>query len=433
MYLGRTRDPSLLHGYLRGIVEEKLRAFGVSVRGKHVVADRIPGYDYAAKIAADGLWIGLLWFDPVSVKWRFRPTGMGAAWIIEQGGEPVVEAPSKPRMLKGKKISTQCSMSVDGIVLIKRDLDGSRGYGRIVELLDDGRALIKVGDAVRAKVRVLDEPKVRVCDAMKARIDGLVDRSIQLLKRYKPGYASFSGGKDSTALLVLAVKAGLRLKAVYVDTGFELPSTPGYAETICNMLSVDLVKLHGCSEHLIERVRNDGPPAVDDRWCNELLKLRPLRSFVSKKDRCRFAEGTRRAESQQRMKLTSFRSNPLVPGQEQVLPLLDWSCLDVQAFLLLNDVPLNPHYAEGFERMGCSMCPAMHSYEVVLSLERYSYIPQCYLDALFAWAESKGVDRGTCIELLKRGLLRWKRPSPKAREIASKAGLLDALQALREA
>ena len=78
---------------------------------------------------------------------------------------------------------------------------------------------------------------------------------------------SFSGGKDSTAILHLARKAGVT-KAFFIDTGIEFPETVEFVRS----QGVEVIQKAGDFWQAVEKA---GPPGKDNRWCCKTSETAP--------------------------------------------------------------------------------------------------------------------------------------------------------------
>ncbi len=173
----------------------------------------------------------------------------------------------------------------------------------------------------------------------------------------------WSGGKDSTAALLLAAKAyGVkRIVAVYTDTGTEFPQTHEYVEKTAEKLGVRVYRAYaGVDRELLEKRKP--MPSHDNRWCTGLkiaatekaiLELAEGRTLVILGDRD--AESPRRA-----VRPPTRRMGEIVFAA----PLRFWSAAHIQLYILRNGLPLNPLYMYGFYRIGCYMCPSLRSWEL---------------------------------------------------------------------
>ena len=76
---------------------------------------------------------------------------------------------------------------------------------------------------------------------------------------------SVSGGKDSTATLLLALMRGMPFQAVFADTGHENPVTTDYVDYLSDRLGVEILKVRACFKARIEKKRT----VVQTKWVKE--------------------------------------------------------------------------------------------------------------------------------------------------------------------
>ncbi len=173
----------------------------------------------------------------------------------------------------------------------------------------------------------------------------------------------WSGGKDSTAALLLAMEHFGRdlVVPVYVDTGCDLPGIREYIEMVSEKLGVSP---HVEYAPIPEMLALGNPwPTRENRWCTR-LKIEALYRAVGKlSDKPLIVVGDRDTESALRLRRAPIRSHN---GFLQVAPLKNWSSAFVQLYLLSEGIPLNPLYEIGFYRLGCIICPAFRSWELML-------------------------------------------------------------------
>lgn len=197
-------------------------------------------------------------------------------------------------------------------------------------------------------------------------IDDLVSESIRLIKDFAktfgdiPWIVGFSGGKDSTVvlhLMVRAVEEGASVSRVYViyeDTLLEHPELRASAlETLSSLYKYSLDRLNGFLEPVITKpapgedfvsmmvLKGYPAPGPRFRWCTDRLKLRPAKRFLSSLGGGRYVvvSGVRLNESFERKKnmirnLNSF--NNINNHKLMLTPILNWGLDDVVAFLSLN-------------------------------------------------------------------------------------------------
>jgi phosphoadenosine phosphosulfate reductase len=121
-------------------------------------------------------------------------------------------------------------------------------------------------DAVRANAVVLEKAEA----ASVQFIHEVMDRN-QL-----PVNVSFSGGKDSLATLLVVMKAIGNVPILFADTGLEFPETYECVEKTIKHYGLTAVRCSGEKEFW-ETFAEQGPPAVDHRWCCSVCKLKPVK------------------------------------------------------------------------------------------------------------------------------------------------------------
>lgn len=202
-----------------------------------------------------------------------------------------------------------------------------------------------------------------------------IEKSIEIIKeadkRAKeagtPLLINFSGGKDSSVLILLAKEADATFELIYMASGLELPGTLEFVKEQAARFDIKL--------HITDPVRDyygDFPywvrrfgyfPTFRYNYCSSRLKLRPsrkyLRGIYGKKHIYR-VNGVRRSESPRRKKIYK-NTDPIRPDWENaghflVEPILDWTGTDVQEYLKENNFEVQSLYNE-FGVSGCAYCP----------------------------------------------------------------------------
>lgn len=185
----------------------------------------------------------------------------------------------------------------------------------------------------------------------------------------------WSGGKDSTATLILAKEVFDEVTAVYVRMEYEMPGTDEYVEELAEKLGVNLVRVD-----VPMPIEKYGMPTHRNRWCTR-KKVEALYSVVSEFENPVLLVGDRDGESARR------RLKPPVVERKtdfgrilEVMPIKFWSGLMVQLFILMRGFKLHPLYYEGFYRLGCTICPSLAEWEVELLKKRgVRALPQSFL------------------------------------------------------
>ncbi len=211
---------------------------------------------------------------------------------------------------------------------------------------------------------------------------------------------SVSGGKDSTALLLLAIERGTEnMQAVFADTGNEHQITYDYvqyldenvfpirtvradfARQISRKLNYVLTKWagKGVPQSAIDRaaaalIPTGNPfldlciwkgrfPSTKVAFCSEELKRNPIinevqRPLLDAGDDVISWQGVRRDESIRRRFLPERELKLQKNGSElwNYRPILDWTADDCFAMHKKHGIKHNPLYEMGMGRVGCMPC-----------------------------------------------------------------------------
>ncbi len=198
---------------------------------------------------------------------------------------------------------------------------------------------------------------------------------------------SVSGGKDSAAVLLALHEAGVPFRAVFADTGWEHPATYTHLDIIREHLNLQ-IDVVGVDGGMVGKIRQRaGFPARKQRWCTRELKINPLREYHDKlidetgQDTISVM-GIRSDESESRAKMPAYGFDDQWNGLCW-RPILDWTVQDVIAIHRRHNLPMNPLYHLGHNRVGCYPCiyankeeirlVALHSPERINEIERLEF------------------------------------------------------------
>lgn len=180
--------------------------------------------------------------------------------------------------------------------------------------------------------------------------------------------AAFSGGKDSTALLLYLKEQGVDFSAVFCDTGWEHPLTYAYIEEIKQkVLGGNLVVLRsstysGMKDLVVKKRR---VPSARARFCTSELKVLPMISYLKTlDDDVTVYQGIRAEESPSRAAL------PVAPQYSSdydawiARPLLRWTAAQCFDIIKKHGLEANPLYKLGAGRVGCFPCILVNQAEL---------------------------------------------------------------------
>jgi cysteine desulfurase / selenocysteine lyase len=395
---------------IRKLVAER---FGAVPLAKILLLNKTGGVDRADLIIMHGERFGWLTFDPVSRKFSLDIAPEALPFILSHITQGIVDldlqtdARKEPGRIGGKKIPLKTPVP-DGTVIVK--------YKNRF-----GTGVVK-GGSIRVKELMTIVPRTPRNPAWDVAVEqnryhlkNLERNAIRSIKHHihdRPtANVSFSGGKDSTAVLHLARKAGVT-SAFFIDTGIEFPDTVEFVRS----QGVEVIQKAGDFWQAVEKA---GPPGKDHRWCCKLLKLRPLKLYLAGIGPCVTVQGNRWYESWNRADLDETSQNPANPLQLNISPIRNWRALEVFLYLWWQKAEINPLYEKGLERIGCFLCPAMleSEYEELrIILPEYARRWDAFLEK---WADKKGLPKAFCTW----GLWRWHSLPPKMRELCKSAGV----------
>jgi 3'-phosphoadenosine 5'-phosphosulfate sulfotransferase (PAPS reductase)/FAD synthetase len=171
----------------------------------------------------------------------------------------------------------------------------------------------------------------------------------------------FSGGKDSTALILWAKENLPEFTTVFCDTGWEHPITYAYVEEINQTLlggSLVRVKSADYPDGFVQLcVERKGIPSTKRRFCTQELKIYPLHAyFESLDDEITSYQGIRADESASRASMTEEQWLDDAGGYWVKRPLLRWNVDQVFEIHRKHGIKPNPLYLMGSTRVGCWPC-----------------------------------------------------------------------------
>lgn len=198
-----------------------------------------------------------------------------------------------------------------------------------------------------------------------------IDRCIEFQNKDpdKTTILAFSGGKDSLAVYLVAIRSGINFIPIYSPTSLDPPELIYYIRQIFNPWA----ESKGYPKVIIKKYRKFNsrrckgkmtgkditmwslietrklPPTRQVRYCCDELKERTGEAGDTVITGVRWEESKDRKEQQ----MVNFWK-----GKIMVRIIVDWSEIEVWSLILTEEAPYCKLYDEGFNRIGCIGCPA---------------------------------------------------------------------------
>jgi len=190
----------------------------------------------------------------------------------------------------------------------------------------------------------------------------------------------FSGGKDSTALLIGLIERKIKIKVVFADAGLEFKETYDFLNKVEKKLNIEIIRVKHpfkTFENLFYKKRPEGKrkgeiygfPFVINKgcWINKHLKLNPAGKVKKKGDIVYLGIN---ADEKNRIQLGKNKKEKGI----LTYPLIDWGwgnekCIEVCKKKGL----LNPLYKR-FHRNGCWLCPKQPRRSLQMLFKYYPHL-----------------------------------------------------------
>ena len=195
-------------------------------------------------------------------------------------------------------------------------------------------------------------------------------------------FVSFSGGKDSTVVsdLVMRALGTQQILHLYGDTTLEFPESAEYVKRFkAEHPKTLIVTSKNKDKDFYELCEQLGPPSRVMRWCCTIFKTgaiqRKIQTLFKNKKRIITFYGIRRSESSSRSKYDRDSDSPKIAVQRTISPIIDWLDFDIWLYLLETGIDFNTAYRLGYTRVGCWCCPNNSAWSGFLSK---IYMPEQY-------------------------------------------------------
>lgn len=237
----------------------------------------------------------------------------------------------------------------------------------------------------------------------KDRYNHIVTEATNFIIEQKNGYGddetfvSFSGGKDSTVVSDLVIRAlgNPGIIHIFGDTTLEFPMTEEYAKRFKVVhRKTPFLSARNKEKNFYDMCEVVGPPSRVMRWCCTVFKTGAITkkintTFKSKKKILTFY-GIRRSESVSRSKYDRASDSPKIAKQKVSSPIIDWYDFDIWLYLLTAKVDFNDAYRLGYSRVGCWCCPNNSSWAQYLAKVYMPEQAEAWRNQLITFAKKIG-------------------------------------------
>jgi phosphoadenylyl-sulfate reductase (thioredoxin) len=163
--------------------------------------------------------------------------------------------------------------------------------------------------------------------------------------------------KGGMILLDLAWRTGLPFRAFTLDTGRLPAETHAMIETVRKRYGIEVEVVTPDQAEISAMVAEHGPDLFRDsaasrQLCCHVRKVLPFERKLREFDA--WATGLRRRQGRTRAAVAKVAES--AGGRLKLAPIADWTAQQVDAYMIENDVPVHPLYAQGYASIGCAPC-----------------------------------------------------------------------------
>ena len=212
-------------------------------------------------------------------------------------------------------------------------------------------------------------------------LPGRVSTAIARIREFEPQegyYLADSGGKDSSVILRLAEMAGVSFESHYAFTTVDPPELLRFLRE--HHSETEWHRPERSMWQLIIDMRM--PPSRRARYCCDKLKERLGGGHY-------VLTGMRWAESRNRSGRKMVQACLKDKTKIFVNPIIDWLEHEVWDFILTHNVPYCSLYDDGFERLGCVLCPLQSSKKRQRDAEYFPKFYKAYMSAFAKMMEAR--------------------------------------------
>ncbi len=344
--------------------------------GQLALLNKVPDKDRMEEIVVGGGIAGIIRYIPEKRRWEPVPRPEACRLFSPKKRWVVISDDAVPfirdqgmSVLRPGMLSIDDSVQAGDEVFILTRNGSCIGVGRAKADAATARAMEK-GSVVRTRRNIASQVipgRASWDDAVKANAD-VLERAegssvlfVQEVADRNPHLArniSYSGGKDSLATLLVVIKAIGKVPMLFADTGLEFPETYENIAVTSRRYGLEVIRTDG-NTTFWKTFEEQGPPAVNARWCCRVCKLSPVGDLIRENwGECLSFIGQRRYESAARARSERVWRNRNVRTQLSAAPIHNWTALHVWLYLMREKAPYNTLYERHLDRIGCFMCPS---------------------------------------------------------------------------
>ncbi|NJD52278.1 MAG: phosphoadenosine phosphosulfate reductase [Candidatus Methanoperedens sp.] len=418
------------------------KQFGIKLipEGHLVVLNKAPYEDRMDEVIFDGAVMGSIRFELEKTNWVFIPRLEGAGRLANGTKCVVIDKGAVNFIMKGASVlapgvneANPGIVEEDEVIILTPENEViATGRARM-----SARRMLTHEKGIAVKTRWHDKPRAMEQPTEQAKTwDDAVQANIHILRtreekahsfiknvietQKRPVTVSYSGGKDSLVTLLLVRDTSTDFDILFADTGLEFPETVENVRQTAKELFLPL-KIHSSGDSFWQSIDNFGPPTVEARWCCKVCKLGAITQVIEQnyENGCLTFIGQRKYESQIRADSEHIWKNPSVGNQIGATPIQNWTALHVWLYLFWKKAKYNPLYEEGFDRIGCWLCPSAS----MADFSRLSRIHPELSEKLEKYLKSYASRNGLSDEWVKYGFWRWQVLPKSIGMIAQKLGI----------
>lgn len=377
--------------------------------GHLALLNKVPDNDRMEEVIVGGGVAGIIRYFPDKRQWEPVPRPEACTLLsptmryvmVSEDAVPFIRDQGMSVLAPGVTFVEDHIQAGDEVFILGPD-SACIGVGRAKVSAAEARGM-KKGAIVRTRRNVASrvvpgraswDDAVRANAAVLERVEGEAVQFVLDVANRNPHLQpniSYSGGKDSLAMLLVVLQAIGKVPLLFADTGLEFPETLENVEAVAGKYGLDIIRTDG-SRSFSETFDRQGPPAVNARWCCRACKLDPVADCIRQKwGECLSFIGQRRYESATRARSDRVWRNRNVRVQLSAAPIHNWTALHVWLYIFQQKAPYNVLYERHLDRIGCFMCPSSDMAMIHLIEQQYPALWQSWAARLAQWQESAGL------------------------------------------